>query len=148
MDLPAIFGGRLRRRQRNERARARRRVDGLGNPSALAAAQDPTLLPGDNSNALALAQVRNTALSGGAPASAQLAISLHGFGSRVDAAQRAVGITAQTHERLSLLEEQVTGVSIDEEMTKLMEYQRSYAAAARIIQTVDEMFDVLLSLKR
>lgn len=119
-----------------------------GNPAAIAAAQDPTLLPGDNSNALALAQVRNTSLSSGVPASQSLTRALHGFGTRVAAAKRSVTATAQTHERLSLMEKELTGVSIDEEMTRLMEYQRTYAAAAKIIQTVDELFDTLLSLKR
>jgi flagellar hook-associated protein 1 FlgK len=119
-----------------------------GNPAAVAAALNPALLPGDNTNALALAQVRNTVLSSGEVASDALAIALHDFGSRVHNAGRAVTATTQTHERLALLEEELRGVSIDEEMTKLMEYQRSYAAAAKVIQTADELFDVLLSLKR
>lgn len=39
----------------------------------------------------------------------------------------------------------VSGVSIDEEMTNLMQYQHSYTAAARMITTIDEMLDVLIN---
>jgi flagellar hook-associated protein 1 FlgK len=40
----------------------------------------------------------------------------------------------------------VSGVSIDEELTKLMQYQQSYVAATRVIRAVDEMADALLSM--
>jgi flagellar hook-associated protein 1 FlgK len=39
-----------------------------------------------------------------------------------------------------------TGVSIDEELTKLIEMQNSYAANARILQAIDEMYQTLLSM--
>ncbi len=37
------------------------------------------------------------------------------------------------------------GVSVDEEMVSLMEYQRMYEAAARVITAVDEALDVLIN---
>jgi flagellar hook-associated protein 1 FlgK len=43
--------------------------------------------------------------------------------------------------RLSL-----SGVSLDEELTKLMQFQQAYVAATRVVQTVDEMADSLLSM--
>lgn len=43
----------------------------------------------------------------------------------------------------------VSGVSIDEEMTNLIQYQHAYSANAKIISTVDELLDVVVnSLKR
>lgn len=39
----------------------------------------------------------------------------------------------------------VSGVSLDEEMTNLMQYQHSYAAAARMITAIDQMLDVLIN---
>lgn len=40
----------------------------------------------------------------------------------------------------------ISGVSIDEESTNLLLYQRQYQAAAQVIQTTQAMFDTLLSL--
>ncbi|HLO02406.1 MAG TPA: flagellar basal body rod C-terminal domain-containing protein, partial [Symbiobacteriaceae bacterium] len=37
------------------------------------------------------------------------------------------------------------GVSIDEEMTKMIQYQQSYNAAARVMTAVDEMLDTLIN---
>lgn len=39
----------------------------------------------------------------------------------------------------------VSGVSMDEEMTSMIRYEKSYAAAARLISTIDEMLDVLVN---
>ncbi|MBM3846430.1 MAG: flagellar hook-associated protein FlgK [Verrucomicrobia bacterium] len=40
------------------------------------------------------------------------------------------------------------GVSIDEEMSDLIRFQKAYQASARIITTVDEMLETVLTLKR
>lgn len=40
----------------------------------------------------------------------------------------------------------VTGVSLDEEMTRLVQFQQAYQAAARIVNTVDEMVDTVLNM--
>jgi len=40
-----------------------------------------------------------------------------------------------------------SGVNLDEEMTEMMKYQRGYQASAKIITTINKMFDTLLSLK-
>ena len=38
------------------------------------------------------------------------------------------------------------GVNLDEELGNMVNFQNAYAASGRVIQTVDEMLDVLLSL--
>ncbi len=43
-------------------------------------------------------------------------------------------------------QQQFTGVSLDEEAIKVLELQRGYQAAARIVSTVNDLFDVLLNL--
>ncbi|PJB96553.1 MAG: hypothetical protein CO080_02675, partial [Nitrospirae bacterium CG_4_9_14_0_8_um_filter_70_14] len=40
----------------------------------------------------------------------------------------------------------VSGVSIDEEAANLVEFQRSYQAAAKVIATADQMLETLLNM--
>lgn len=66
-------------------------------------------------------------------------------------AQRAV--KAQESQKnvinqLTNIRESISGVSLDEETTKMIEYQKTYDASARLIKTADEMFDTILNLKR
>jgi flagellar hook-associated protein 1 FlgK len=42
----------------------------------------------------------------------------------------------------------VSGVSLDEEAANLVRYQQSYAAAARILSTAQELFNTILSSVR
>ena len=44
--------------------------------------------------------------------------------------------------------ESISGVSLDEEAQKMIEYQKAYEASARVIRMADEMFDTVLNLKR
>ncbi len=39
----------------------------------------------------------------------------------------------------------VAGVSMDEEMTNLVRFQRGYQASARALSTMDEVLDVLIN---
>jgi flagellar hook-associated protein 1 FlgK len=42
----------------------------------------------------------------------------------------------------------VMGVSVDEEMTDLIKYQRAFQASAKLISTIDQMLDIVMNLKR
>lgn len=44
--------------------------------------------------------------------------------------------------------EAIAGVSLDEEATNLMKWQSCFTASSKVITTVDEMMDTILSLKR
>lgn len=62
--------------------------------------------------------------------------------SKVDAQLRDEGIV------FKLLKEQqdsVSGVSIDEEMTDMMKFQRAYQATGKLIRAIDEMLDVVVN---
>jgi flagellar hook-associated protein 1 len=69
-----------------------------------------------------------------------------GLGMRVAAAEDA----ATVHETLAYQAEtqraSVSGVSIDEELVLLIQYQRAYSAAARIVTTADDMMRTILQM--
>lgn len=50
--------------------------------------------------------------------------------------------------QLSNMRESISGVSLDEEAARMIEFQKSYEASARLIKVADEMFDTVLNLKR
>lgn len=50
--------------------------------------------------------------------------------------------------QLANIRESISGVSLDEETTKMMEMQKAYEASARMIRTADEMLETVLNLKR
>ena len=51
-------------------------------------------------------------------------------------------------EQLNNFRESVSGVSIDEEMIKIIEFQRTFEANSKVIKTTDQMLQVVLSLKQ
>jgi flagellar hook-associated protein 1 FlgK len=70
----------------------------------------------------------------------------------------SVGITASSISRgktfnqgivsnLNSIRDSISAVSIDEEMTSLMQFQHAYTAASKLISTADEMMQTLLELR-
>ncbi|HNC73419.1 MAG TPA: flagellar hook-associated protein FlgK [Elusimicrobiota bacterium] len=116
------------------------------NPDAVAASASGA--PGDNTLARALAGLRDKkALSGG---TTSFDGSYQGFladlGARSAAAQASQENQSFLLQQIDQLRESVSGVSLDEELTDLIRYQRSYEMAARSIQTADEMLGTLLDM--
>lgn len=50
--------------------------------------------------------------------------------------------------QLNNVRESISGVSLDEEVTDMIKYQKAFDASARLIKTADEMFDTVINLKR
>ena len=53
-----------------------------------------------------------------------------------------------TLDQLKNTRESISGVNLDEEASKMIEFQKSFEASARMIRVADEMFDTVLNLKR
>ncbi len=106
---------------------------------------------GDNSLALIMAQMRDTAVSVNGQT-----VSLNegyrnvvaGIATRVNSANGTAAAVRTLASSTDARRESIKGVSIDEEMVNLMKYQQSYAAAARLISVVDEMSQTLINLGR
>jgi flagellar hook-associated protein 1 FlgK len=62
------------------------------------------------------------------------------------AAKTNASARAMVHDSLQSQRDAISGVNIDEESISLLDYQRQYQAAARVISTVDQMTQSLLSL--
>lgn len=60
------------------------------------------------------------------------------------AAERVKGARA-VREQLENLRQSVTGVSIDEELTKLTQFQYAYQASARVVTVLDDLLDTIIN---
>jgi flagellar hook-associated protein 1 len=94
---------------------------------------------GDNGLALEIA-----ALRGGAADSAYGALVAR-VGSEVRQAQRQEANAQVLSRAVDDRRQSAAGVSLDEEMTNLIRFQRGYQASARTMSTVDEMLDTLIN---
>ncbi|AGA92156.1 flagellar hook-associated protein FlgK [Thioflavicoccus mobilis 8321] len=101
---------------------------------------------GDNSNALALAALRDAPiLFGGAATLAQgYERTVSGVGSRTHALGLAADASDAILSRTEDARAAVSGVNLDEEVAALMRYQQAYEASARVIQVANEVFATLL----
>ncbi len=108
--------------------------------------------PGDGQNALNISNLQNSlvfsagAFTPGAGSSTfddffNSLISGLGAGSRSSQTilKQQEGIMLQ----LNTQRESISGVSLDEEMINLIKFQQAYAASARMVTVIEEMFDVL-----
>ncbi len=127
------------------------------NASAIAASPATATGPGDSSLALQLSQLRDRPVPFTDSTGATIATESAGdFFRRIatDTAflARSVGDRAEVDAALTsqadTRRQEVSGVSIDEELVRLIKFQQAYAAAARMIQTVDQMSQTLLDIRR
>ena len=104
--------------------------------------------PGDNTTALAIAGLQNELLMENGTAT---------MGDYYANLVSEVGIVRQNAtfrynqeqaslEQLENQRESISGVSLDEEMTNLIQYQQAYEAAARLVVTVSQMMDTVINL--
>ena len=66
--------------------------------------------------------------------------------SQVSNAQSALEYQTQLNTSISTKEAQISGVDIDEELSQLIIYQKSYAASAQTFTAAKEMLDILLGM--
>jgi flagellar hook-associated protein 1 FlgK len=98
----------------------------------------------NNGNALALAALRDQTFIGGESITDAYASAMAGVGVSVQSARTAAdmstAVAAQARERVSAN----TGVNLDEEAARLIQFQQSYQAAAKVLQVAQSVFDTLL----
>jgi flagellar hook-associated protein 1 FlgK len=123
----------------------------LADPSKIAAASTAAGAPGDSSNMLAIIALRaNTAptgsVLGGKTFDDYYAGMVSGMGLAAQTATTDSTNAATVVNTLSDRRSQVSGVSLDEEMTNLLKFQHAYAAAGRAMSTMNDMLDTLVNM--
>lgn len=104
--------------------------------------------PGDNTTALALA----TAMGAPQDSLGRLSFLEHynqtvvAFGQDLSNINNRLADQEVISHNLTQTRNSVMGVSIDEEMSTLIQYQRAYQASARLLTTVNELFTSLLTM--
>jgi flagellar hook-associated protein 1 len=120
-------------------------ADVAGNPAAIAASSAAGTVPGDSTNAAALAALSQSPVSGGRSVFEGYGDIVGDVGRRKSASERDVTMREALHNQTAAMREAMSGVSIDEEMIALSKYQRAYAATSKVISTVDEMLGDLIA---
>jgi flagellar hook-associated protein 1 FlgK len=118
-----------------------------------AIAADPTRIAAsssvndDGENALAIANLRDALIMGGTATFGDYYAALLGdIGQIVAEAQRSLSHETSVMTQLQSQQEQVSGVSIDEEMIDLVKFQLGYNAAAKMVTVAEEMYVELLKM--
>jgi flagellar hook-associated protein 1 len=106
-------------------------------------------LPGGNSTAIAIANLQSAATMAGSSTFDEYYNSLVGrVGADVQAADFNQTHQAKMVQNLEQYRQEVSGVSLDEEMVNLIQFQQAYNAAAKLITTADNMMDTLMGMVR
>ncbi len=116
----------------------------ITDPSLIAASSDGT--QGSNGNVANLLAVQSQNLpSGDTPIDAYSSL-VSQTGTLTATAETNVNATTSSLNQLNNQLGSVTGVDVDEETTNLLNYQRAYQAAARVVSTVDELTQTVLDM--
>jgi flagellar hook-associated protein 1 FlgK len=111
----------------------------------------------NNTNALAFAELRDARfigqaedadgeLQGGSTVVESWTRALADTGVRVQAAGAAAEISGSIAEQAETRRAAQSGVNLDEEAARLIQYQQSYQAAAKVLQVAQSVFDTLMQV--
>ena len=118
----------------------------LSDLSKIAASNNGDL--GDGSIALSIAQLQEEKVmsNGTQTIDDYYASSIGNLGVRAKEARYMRENQEMMVQQLENQKAAVSGVSLDEEMTLMMQYQTAYQAAARLINTINEMMDTIIQM--
>lgn len=104
-------------------------------------------LPGDASRALAVADLEaSLVMSGGTATIGEFYASMvSDLGVAIRESQDFAENELVLTDHLRTLQDSVSGVNLDEEMTNLLQFQRAFEASSRLINVIDEMLNTLIN---
>lgn len=100
----------------------------------------------NNENALAFVKLRQAALVGGETITDAYANAMTDIGTRVQSARLHSEMDTTSAQQAEANKTTASGVNLDEEAARLMQYQQSYQAAAKVLQIAQSIFDNVLSI--
>ena len=98
----------------------------------------------NNGNARAMVALRDQAMVGGETITDAYASAMADVGLRVQAASTAADLSTGVSASAQSARAAQAGVNLDEEAARLLQYQQSYQAAAKVLQVAQTLFDTLL----
>ena len=97
-------------------------------------------------NASAFLALRDTTIfDGGTTLSDGFSSAMAVIGTRTQSAKYAAQLSQTVANNLNADRTAVSGVNLDEEAARLLQYQQAYQASAKIIQTAQSLFDSVLN---
>lgn len=104
----------------------------------------PDALASNNGNALLLTALRDAALVDGRTLTDGWSLALADVGVRVQSAATASGISNAVAQQAENARASLSGVNMDEEAARLIQFQQSYQAAAKVLQVAQALLDTVL----
>lgn len=103
---------------------------------------------GDNRNAIRLSQLQSAALVDGGQLASVFASVVARIGGETQSAELFSAAQKTIFDDAVTAESAVAGVNLDEEASRLMQFQQQYQAAAKVLATANLIFDEILSIGR
>lgn len=116
----------------------------------IAASNSATSVPGNNVNALALANIQHKSITalGSVTLNTYYQTTVTGVGSLAQQASQDLEAQQYLQDQLDAQWSQVSGVSLDEELVRMLTFQRAFEASSKVVVMADELFQTILTLKR
>lgn len=117
-------------------------------PRLIATAQTAAGVPGDNGNALALANVQsaNQVALGNTTLRHYFLALVGEVGAKTQASENSLTFQQTLLSETQARRESASGVNLDEELTNLVLFQRAFQAASVLVRTGDEMYQTILEM--
>ena len=100
----------------------------------------------NNGNALSIDDMANAHLTNGVTTTDAYAQILAAVGVSAQSGQAKAATSAKVSAAANTALQGVIGVNLDEEAARLMQYQQSYQAAAKLLQTAQTLLDTLIQM--
>ena len=122
----------------------------LTSANKVAASSTLAGVPSNNTQAQTMAALKTKSITalGSTTFSSFYAVTASNFGSTVQQADRDFRSQEILHGQLESFRSEVSGVSLDEEMVNMLQFQQAFQAASRLIVMTDEMMKTLLAIGR